>query len=94
MVSTPAILTWTTYGTRLPGDPALNVRTNHVHIAIAAELSPEVIVTHLKSRPTRSLRTVEWMSRRQRLWTRHGSTRYLFHGRDLERALNYVDHWQ
>lgn len=149
------LITWTTYGTRLPGDPrgsvtrpenkpnhqhrrpnltvqrmaqkamresplvlspemrhavheaieqlcsfrgwsahAINVRTNHVHVVVSAEARAETVMSQMKSFGTRALRTAGMIGDRSRVWTKHGSTRYLFHGRDIERSVNYVVHWQ
>lgn len=149
------LLTWTTYGTRLPGDPrgsvarwrnlpnaplrapnvklrrlaqenmrqppmflsaemrtvvrkaivglssfrdwqlhAVNVRTNHVHVVVTAQQKPGLIVAQMKSSATRSLRGGGLCGLNERVWTRHGSTRYLFEGESVVRAVNYVKYFQ
>jgi len=69
---------------------ALNVRTNHVHAVIAALVSPERILSQLKSRATRCCREEGLIGAEQPMWTRHGSTRYLWTEDDIERACSYV----
>ncbi len=73
---------------------ASNVRTNHVHVVVAAAASPERIMGSLKIQSTRDLRLGGLVAPGRRVWTHRGSKRYLFHPRDVERAINYVRHWQ
>jgi REP element-mobilizing transposase RayT len=70
---------------------ALNVRTNHVHVVVAAgDLSPEVVMTQLKAWATRRLREAGCVSLRQRVWTHHGSTKYLWAESSAIAAVAYV----
>lgn len=65
---------------------AANVRTNHVHVVISADVAPERVMTTLKA----------WASRRlgTGVWARHGSTRYLWRFQDVVRSCHYVLHEQ
>jgi REP element-mobilizing transposase RayT len=71
---------------------AINVRSNHVHAIIAAPEthSPEQVLTQLKAWSTRALRSAGYAQQHQRVWTRHGSTRYLWTQEQLYRAATYV----
>ena len=69
---------------------AINVRTNHVHVVVAAMVVPERLLTTLKAWATRRCREAGLIGPREKLWTRHGSTRYLWTERDIETACEYV----
>ncbi len=69
---------------------ALNVRTNHVHAVIAAPDDPERVMHALKSFATRQLRELGLVDHEARLWSRHGSTRYLWKPKQVEDACRYV----
>ena len=73
---------------------ACNVRTNHVHVVIAADAKPEKVMNDFKSYATRAVRedtrTERAATARERTWTRHGSTRYLNTEVSFQAALFYV----
>ena len=69
---------------------ALNVRTNHVHAVVGAPTKPEQVLTTLKAWATRRCRESGLVAVERKLWTRHGSMRYLWTERDIERAATYV----
>jgi len=70
---------------------ALNVRSNHVHAVVRfAGISPEAMIGDWKSWSTRGLRECGLARRTEPVWTKHGSTRYLWKERDLEPAIRYV----
>jgi REP element-mobilizing transposase RayT len=70
---------------------ALNVRTNHVHIVVSAgDIPPEAVMNACKAWATRRLRERGLLSPQGKVWTRHGSTRYLKHPEDVDRASGYV----
>ncbi len=69
---------------------ALNARTNHVHAVISAACKPEPILDALKAYATRKLRQTRLISASTKPWVRHGSTRYLWKERHVEKAINYV----
>jgi REP element-mobilizing transposase RayT len=73
---------------------AINVRTNHVHAVVSAPCAPERILNAWKSWSTRRLREAGLVSQSQPLWSRHGSTRYLWTKESLTNACVYVEQGQ
>lgn len=69
---------------------ALNVRTNHVHLVLTGDATPERAMSECKAWSTRRLREAGLVGSDERVWTRHGSTRYLWDRASLERAVEYV----
>ena len=70
---------------------ACNVRSNHVHCVVgASEESPERLMQRLKAWATRRLREHDGARFARGIWTRRGSTRYLWTERDVESACVYV----
>lgn len=69
---------------------ALNVRTNHVHIVCSANEPPEKIMNAFKAYATRRLRADKLVGPDAKVWTRHGSTRYLWDGVGSQQAIDYV----
>lgn len=71
---------------------AINVRTNHVHVVVSCppRVSPERVMTEFKLWATRRLREGRLIPPDGRLWTRHGSTRWINDERSLDAALAYV----
>jgi valyl-tRNA synthetase len=67
---------------------ACNVRSNHVHVVVGAPETPERVMNDFKSYATRQLR--EHGLERERVWARHGSTRYLNDRAAFDGALRYV----
>ena len=69
---------------------AANVRTNHCHVAVSGSAKPETIMNAFKSNATRELRESGLVNKEQKVWSRGGSTRYLWKPFHLERAIDYV----
>ena len=69
---------------------AVNVRTNHVHAVISAARKPERVLEALKAYATRELRQTRSIPANLKPWARHGSTRYLWKDRSVEKAIAYV----
>lgn len=69
---------------------AVNARANHVHSVLTADIAPERVMTTLKAWSTRELRALGLAGHSDRLWSRHGSTVYLWSELDVERACGYV----
>ncbi len=69
---------------------ALNVRTNHVHIVLGAGRKPEFLMNSMKSYCTRKLKREGQVPYDMKIWSRHGSTRYLWTDRHIEIAVEYV----
>jgi len=66
---------------------ALYVGSNHVHVVLACEGTPERAMTALKARATHLLRQAGLAGDSDRLWSRHGSTRYLWDQSQLDEAV-------
>jgi REP element-mobilizing transposase RayT len=69
---------------------ALNVRTNHVHVVVAANEPPEKVMNSFKARATSLMRQRGLVGPESRVWARHGSTRRLTTDSDVEAAAVYV----
>lgn len=70
---------------------ALNVRTNHVHAVVdLGAIAPEQAMTQFKSWSTRRLRETGLRGAEDRVWAKHGSTRYLFDAESARAAIDYV----
>lgn len=75
---------------------AANVRTNHVHVVVGgcAEAPIERVLSELKAWATRRLRETGRVARATRVWTHHGSTKYLWDPRSVQDAVSYVANGQ
>ncbi len=73
---------------------ALNARSNHVHVVVSAVERPESVMGTCKAWGTRRLRDAGIVAATQAVWTRHGSTRYLWKEADVAAALAYVEEGQ
>lgn len=69
---------------------ALNVRTRHIHLVLAADVPPERAIADLKAWCTRRLVEADCFERGARLWARHGSTRYVWNRKGVEDSVEYV----
>lgn len=69
---------------------ALHVRTTHVHVVVSARIEPETIMGQLKSWSSRRLREAGLALEDAKIWTPHGSTKYLWEGVGLAAAKRYV----
>ena len=69
---------------------ALAVRTNHVHVVVEAEGSPDRMVLDFKAYATRALAGGQVIARGRKVWTRHGSVRLLKDDESLRTACRYV----
>jgi len=75
--------------------PALNVRTNHVHLVVTADASPEAIMSQLEAWCSRRLSEhaeddADARQTRRRWWTRHGSPTWINDDQYLRKAIQYV----
>ena len=68
----------------------IHVRTNHVHVVVAAPANPEKVVNDFKVWATRKLREARLFDADAKIWSRHGSTRYLWDERAIENACDYT----
>lgn len=69
---------------------AINVRTNHVHTLVGADVPPERLMNDFKAYATRGLREAGLIQADRRVWARHGSTRWIDTDRSFELAKEYV----
>lgn len=68
----------------------LNVRTNHVHLVVTATGDPEPVMNAFKAWATRRLREAGLIGRDAKVWSRHGSTIYLFRPENFAEKCRYV----
>jgi len=69
---------------------AAHVRSNHVHLVVTAEGTPERILNDFKTAVSRHLNKVFPAERDRTRWTRHGSTRYLWTEEAVADKVHYV----
>jgi len=69
---------------------ALNVRTNHVHTVVSADMRPELVLNALKANATRQLRQSSQWQQPGSPWSDGGSRRYVWTEAGVERAIDYV----
>ena len=69
---------------------ALHVRTNHAHSVVRSTRKPEIVTNAFKSNATKELRLAGLVSTDQQIWSRGGSTRYLWKPSHVEGAIDYV----
>ena len=73
---------------------AIAVRSNHIHLLIRAESPPEMVMNGCKSWATRALRDAGLLQGVEKVWTRHGSTRWINDKASLEAAWRYITEGQ
>jgi len=69
---------------------AAHVRPAHVHLVLAAGDTPEKVMNAFKCYASRRLNAARLDDRGRKRWSRHGSTRYLWHPQAIEEAVAYV----
>lgn len=69
---------------------AAHIRSNHVHIVVQSDKSPEFVMKQIKAYCTRHLRKDDTFFVNQTVWTRHGSTRYIWESCKLFPVMKYV----
>ena len=69
---------------------AVHVRSNHVHVVIAADRDPGRLMADLKARASRELTRAGFDDADRRRWTRHGSTLHLFTPAEVEQKATYT----
>ena len=67
---------------------AAHIRPDHTHIVLAADGPPEPVLAKLKTYASRALNQV--FGKRDRRWSRHGSTRWLWTTQEVDAAVHYV----
>jgi REP element-mobilizing transposase RayT len=69
---------------------AAHVRTNHVHIVVRSEAQPEFVMNQVKAYSTRKLNEHFPDHKKQKKWSRHGSTRNLYGQAATHAVVDYV----
>ncbi len=69
---------------------AAHERTNHVHLVVEAEASPERVMNDVKAYASRRLNQTELDEPARKRWARHGSTRWLWEPEHVSAAIRYV----
>ncbi|MCG3183747.1 MAG: hypothetical protein ICCCNLDF_01856 [Planctomycetes bacterium] len=69
---------------------ALNVRTNHVHLVVAAHDSVDRVLHNVKAWSTRALRDAGLVDRNTPVWTSSGNKRVLDTPESVSAAIDYV----
>ena len=67
---------------------AVHVRSNHAHVIVKSSEDPDKVMYDLKAWATRRLR--EAGNHFDTVWTRHGSTKYIFKYDKLKEKIHYV----
>jgi len=73
---------------------ALSARTNHVHIAITADVAPFKVRDQLKANSTRVLRTEPDPVNDTRVWTRGGDCKPITNDEGIENVVTYINEAQ
>lgn len=73
---------------------ALHVRTNHVHVVLAATDPADKVLVDLKAWCTRRLRESALVAATANVWAHHGSTRCVDSEDSLARAIHYTTNEQ
>jgi REP element-mobilizing transposase RayT len=68
----------------------VNARSNHVHVVVSAQGPPEPVMNSFKSWATRRLIEAGLFDRGAKVWSRHGSTVYLFTQDKVAEKCRYV----
>ncbi|WP_194362416.1 hypothetical protein [Alienimonas chondri] len=70
---------------------ASHIRSTHWHVVVSAEgASPERVLNDFKAYATRGLREAGLIDSDRRVWSRHGSTKYVADFDSLRRVVEYV----
>jgi len=69
---------------------AVNIRSNHVHAVVSAQIKPELMIDAFKSYATRRLRENVSIDCETKIWARGRSRRYLWKPRHAALAIEYV----
>jgi len=73
---------------------AVNVRTNHIHVVVAAAAAPDKVMSAFKANATRELRHADLIDEELSVWSRGGSTRYLWKPCSVDAAVDYTHNRQ
>ncbi len=74
---------------------AINIRTNHVHVAVEiGDSQPETAIVAFKTNATRHMRERGCWTSDRSPWAEKGSRRYLWKGASVDAAIDYVNNRQ
>ncbi|MBL8183095.1 MAG: transposase [Blastocatellia bacterium] len=74
---------------------SINVRTNHIHVVVATgQRNGSKVVNSFKANGTRMMRERGLWKSEGSPWVDKGSTRYLWNGKSVNRACDYVEYGQ
>jgi len=69
---------------------AVQVRTNHVHIVVSGEATPEKIMSDFKAYSSRRLKERLGEIGITKRWTQHGSTKYMWNEESMRECIDYA----
>jgi REP element-mobilizing transposase RayT len=69
---------------------AAQVRSNHVHTVVEAEVPPERVMGDFKAYASRRLNGLRLDEPKRKRWAHHGSTRWLWKPEHVSAAMQYV----
>ena len=68
-----------------------SVLCNHVHVVVTApDILPDNVMKLLKAKATMRLRKGDCVGSEEKIWTQHGSTKYLFDEEAFQTVCEYV----
>jgi REP element-mobilizing transposase RayT len=73
---------------------ALHVRSNHVHMVVAADREPEFVMRSCKGHASKCLNKAGLDAADRKRWTTHGSTIYLWKAETVAQKVDYTFHGQ
>lgn len=69
---------------------AVSARSNHVHVVVTANASPQKVRDQFKANATRALRELPGAITNEKVWTRGGDTEVIDGDESLEKVVQYV----
>ena len=69
---------------------AINVRTNHAHVVVSGVASAKIAMNAFKANATREMRSAGLIAQDRKVWSRGGSTRYLWKQHNVDAAVEYT----
>jgi REP element-mobilizing transposase RayT len=69
---------------------AVNARSNHVHLAVAADREPKIVRDQFKANATRVLHQEPEAIRKEKIWTRGGDCEIIDGEAELESVVEYI----
>jgi REP element-mobilizing transposase RayT len=69
---------------------AAHVRSNHVHVVVEADVTPDKVMNAFKSYASRRLNCLGIDTPERKRWARHGSTRWLWKDEDVQESIHVI----